>query len=82
MHLYFYGFSDETIHVAGFCGKEFGFLQSDNVVLIEAVFSYCRFVRLGQSVMSPMLFYPKRRQLELRRRGITQKGTNYSLSMV
>jgi len=21
MHLYFYGFSDETIHVAGFCGK-------------------------------------------------------------
>jgi len=41
MHLYFYGFSDETIHVAGFCGKEFGFLQSDNVVFIEAVFSYC-----------------------------------------
>ena len=40
-HLHFYGFSDETIHVAGFCGKEFGFLQSDNVVLIEAVFSYC-----------------------------------------
>jgi len=36
MHLYFYCFSDETIHVAGFCGKEFGFLQSDNVVLIEA----------------------------------------------
>jgi len=34
-------------------------LQSDNVVLIEAVFSYCRFVRLGQSDMSPMLFYPK-----------------------
>ena len=32
------------IHVAGFCGKEFGFLQSDNVVFIEAVFSYCRFV--------------------------------------
>ena len=26
MHLYFYGFCDETIHVAGFCGKEFGFL--------------------------------------------------------
>jgi len=25
MHLYFYCFSDETIHVAGFCGKEFGF---------------------------------------------------------
>ena len=29
MYLYFYCFSDETIHVAGFCGKEFGFLQSD-----------------------------------------------------
>ena len=39
MHLYFYGFSDETIHLAGFCGKEFGFLQSDNVVFNEAVFS-------------------------------------------
>jgi len=26
MHLYFYGFSDETIHVADFCGEEFGFL--------------------------------------------------------
>jgi len=26
LHLYFYGFSDETIHVAGFCGEEFGFL--------------------------------------------------------
>ena len=26
MHLYFDGFSDEMIHVAGFCGKEFGFL--------------------------------------------------------
>ena len=37
MHLYFYGFSDETIHVASFCGEEFGFLQSDNVVFIEAV---------------------------------------------
>jgi len=59
MHLYSSGFSGQTIHVAGFCGKEFGFLQSDNVVLIEAVFSYCRFVRLGQSDMSPMLFYPK-----------------------
>ena len=59
MHLYFYCFSDETIHVASFCGKEFGFLQSDDVVFIEAVFSYCRFVRLGQSDMSPMLFYPK-----------------------
>ena len=46
-------------HVAGFCGKEFGFLQSDSVVLIEAVFSYCRFVRFDQSDMSPILFYPK-----------------------
>ena len=53
------------IHVAGFCGKEFGFLQSDGVVLIEAVFCYCR--------------VPKRRQLELRRRGITQKGIIYIL---
>ena len=26
IHLYFYGFSNETIHVAGFCGEEFGFL--------------------------------------------------------
>ena len=26
MYLYFDGFSDETIHVAGFCGEEFGFL--------------------------------------------------------
>jgi len=26
MHLYFDGFSDETIHVAGFCGEEFGLL--------------------------------------------------------
>jgi len=59
MHLYFYGFSDETFHVAGFCGKEFDFLQSDNVVLIEAVFIDCRFVRLGQSDVPPMLFYPK-----------------------
>ena len=59
MHLYFYCFSDETIHVAGFCGKEFDFLQSDNVVFIEAVFSYCQFAGLGQSDMSPMLFYPK-----------------------
>jgi len=59
MHLYFYCFSDETIHVAGFCGKAFGFLKSDIVVFIEAVFSYCRFVRLGQSYMSPMLFNPK-----------------------
>ena len=25
MHLYFDGFSDETIHVACFCGDEFGF---------------------------------------------------------
>ena len=59
MHLYFYVFSDETIHVAGFCGKKFGFLQSDDVILIEAVFRYCRFVRLGQSDLSFMLFYPK-----------------------
>ena len=29
------------------------------MVLIEAVLSYCLFVRLGQSDMSPMLFYPK-----------------------
>jgi len=28
MHLYFYGFSDETIHVAVFCGKEFGYIAS------------------------------------------------------
>ena len=26
MHLYFNGFSDETIHVVGFCREEFGFL--------------------------------------------------------
>ena len=29
------------------------------MILIEAVFSYCRFVRLGQSDVSFMLFYPK-----------------------
>ena len=29
------------------------------MVLIEAVFSYCRFVRLGQSDMFPIYFYPK-----------------------
>ena len=39
MHLYFNCFSDETINVAGFCGKEFGLLQSDSVVFIKAVFS-------------------------------------------
>ena len=26
MHLYFDGFSDETIHLASFCREEFGFL--------------------------------------------------------
>ena len=26
MHLYFYGFSDETVHVAGFWREEFGLL--------------------------------------------------------
>ena len=29
------------------------------MILVEAVFSYCRFVRLDQSVVSFMLFYPK-----------------------
>jgi len=29
------------------------------VVLVETVFSYCRFVRLGQSDVSFMLFYLK-----------------------
>jgi hypothetical protein len=24
MHFYFYGFSDETVPLSGFCGKEFG----------------------------------------------------------
>jgi hypothetical protein len=26
MHFYFNGFSDEAIHVAGFCGEKFGVL--------------------------------------------------------
>ena len=56
MHLYFYGFSDEKIRVAGFCGQEFGFLQSDSVVLIDAEFSYCRIVRLEISALLRLFF--------------------------
>jgi hypothetical protein len=41
MHLNFYGFSDEAIHVAGFSREYFCVLQSDNVIVIETVFSYC-----------------------------------------
>jgi hypothetical protein len=39
MHLNFYGFSDETIHVAGLCREEFSVLQLDDMIMIEAVFS-------------------------------------------
>jgi hypothetical protein len=41
MHLNFNGFSDEAIHVAGFRREDFCVLQSDDVIVIEAVFSYC-----------------------------------------
>jgi hypothetical protein len=43
MHLNFYSFSDEAIHVAGYSREYFRVLQSDVVVMIENVFSYCRF---------------------------------------
>jgi len=61
MHLYFYCFSDETIHVAGFCGKEFGFLQSDDMVFIEAVFSSETSAIITQTPGN----YPKRNKLHL-----------------
>jgi hypothetical protein len=41
MHFYFSGISDERLPVSGFCGREFGILLLDDVVKIEAVFSYC-----------------------------------------
>jgi hypothetical protein len=41
MHLNLNGFSDEAIHVAGFCNEDFRVFQSDCVVLIKTVFSYC-----------------------------------------
>ena len=41
MHLYFNGFSDEAIHVSGFCREDFSILESDVVILIETVLGYC-----------------------------------------
>ena len=42
--------------------------------------THCRF-HLHRQV-NKLYFIPKRRQLELRRRRITQKGTNYNINMV
>jgi len=56
MHLYFDGFSDETIHVASFRGEQFIILSSDDVVMIETMFGNRWFVGLNQSHVSFMFF--------------------------
>jgi hypothetical protein len=39
MHHNFDGFSDETIHVAGFRREELSVLQSDDEIVIKTMFS-------------------------------------------
>jgi hypothetical protein len=41
MHLDFNSFSDEAVHVAGFGGKDLCVLKSDDMIMIETMFSYC-----------------------------------------
>jgi hypothetical protein len=40
MHLNINGFSDEAIHVAGFCREDFRVFLSDGVVLIKTFFLF------------------------------------------
>jgi hypothetical protein len=41
LHVQFYGFPDEAVHVTRFGGEEFGILKFDYVVWNDAMFCYC-----------------------------------------
>jgi hypothetical protein len=56
VHFKLNSFPDESIHVSGFSREEFCVLWFNNVVMVNVVFWYCRFVRLCQYYMSIVLF--------------------------
>jgi hypothetical protein len=52
------GLADSAVHISGFHGEDGSIVELNTMSLVDTVFSYGRLVRIIQSYVPLMLFYP------------------------